>query len=194
MRFPADIHSPALMGWRGGSPFGGPGGRPKTNSYPRPRARAPELRLEVDGDPSKTCHRTPVQYQQSSSHLRIASPLCSTMSSTTPPAVLIVSRPALWHSVKRLTSAYYQVGAGPTGLILAATLAMNGVSVRLVERESAPRRGSKGSGIMVSVSCRSLRPPVDSMVLAALTRSVPLPRPARRDLRRSPPNTARTTA
>jgi 2-polyprenyl-6-methoxyphenol hydroxylase-like FAD-dependent oxidoreductase len=42
-----------------------------------------------------------------------------------------------------------QVGAGPTGLILAATLAMNGVSVRVIERDSALRRGSKGSGIMV---------------------------------------------
>ncbi|KAF7360584.1 hypothetical protein MVEN_00789800 [Mycena venus] len=38
-------------------------------------------------------------------------------------------------------------GAGPTGLILAITLLKNGVPVRLIDKDSKHRIGSKGAGI-----------------------------------------------
>ncbi|KAK7044484.1 FAD-binding-3 domain-containing protein [Favolaschia claudopus] len=38
-------------------------------------------------------------------------------------------------------------GAGPTGLILAIMLLKNGVSVRLIAKESKPRIGSRGAGV-----------------------------------------------
>jgi 2-polyprenyl-6-methoxyphenol hydroxylase-like FAD-dependent oxidoreductase len=43
------------------------------------------------------------------------------------------------------------VGAGPAGLVLALALSINGVTVRLVDREQTYRVGSKGAGIMVKI-------------------------------------------
>ncbi|KAH9943980.1 monooxygenase [Amylocystis lapponica] len=40
------------------------------------------------------------------------------------------------------------VGAGPAGLVLALTLAKNGVSVRIIEKETQRRAGQRGAGIM----------------------------------------------
>lgn len=39
------------------------------------------------------------------------------------------------------------VGAGPTGLTLAGTLALRGVRVRVVEAASEPAAGSRGKGL-----------------------------------------------
>lgn len=42
-----------------------------------------------------------------------------------------------------------QVGGGPSGLIFALTLLKNGISVRIIEKNSTPRIGQRGAGIMV---------------------------------------------
>jgi ribulose 1,5-bisphosphate synthetase/thiazole synthase len=71
------------------------------------------------------------------------------MSSISTIPVLIVG--ANFSSGMRLTSIYpvSKVGAGPSGLILALALSINGVGVRLVDREQTYRVGSKGAGIWV---------------------------------------------
>jgi 2-polyprenyl-6-methoxyphenol hydroxylase-like FAD-dependent oxidoreductase len=43
------------------------------------------------------------------------------------------------------------VGAGPAGLVLALSLSINGIRVRLVDREQTYRIGSKGSGLTVRI-------------------------------------------
>jgi hypothetical protein len=47
-----------------------------------------------------------------------------------------------------------QVGTGPAGLVLAFVLAINGVQVRLIDREPRCCVGSKGAGIMVRRACQ----------------------------------------
>lgn len=42
-----------------------------------------------------------------------------------------------------------QVGAGPSGLILALTLRRNGIPVRVIEKTTEHRKGQRGAGIMV---------------------------------------------
>ena len=42
------------------------------------------------------------------------------------------------------------MGAGPSGLVAALTLLQNGVSVRIIEKESKQRIGQRGSTIQVS--------------------------------------------
>jgi 2-polyprenyl-6-methoxyphenol hydroxylase-like FAD-dependent oxidoreductase len=42
------------------------------------------------------------------------------------------------------------VGAGPSGLVLALTLAMNGIPLRIIDKELTFRVGAKGAGMMVS--------------------------------------------
>lgn len=42
------------------------------------------------------------------------------------------------------------MGAGSAGLILALSLQQNDVPFRIIEKQSLPRNGSRGSGIMVS--------------------------------------------
>lgn len=46
-----------------------------------------------------------------------------------------------------LTSIGTQVGSGPTGLIAALSLLLNGVPVRIVERDTAHHAGTRGGGI-----------------------------------------------
>lgn len=42
---------------------------------------------------------------------------------------------------------YQQAGAGPSGLVLALTLAQNGVPVRIIDKDPAFHSGQRGSGI-----------------------------------------------
>ena len=42
-----------------------------------------------------------------------------------------------------------QVGAGPSGLLLALSLLKNGVPVRIIEKEEDNNVGDRGAGIMV---------------------------------------------
>ena len=48
-----------------------------------------------------------------------------------------------------LTYPAFQVEAGPSGLVLALALLQNGIPVRVVEKETNPRIGQRGAGIMV---------------------------------------------
>jgi hypothetical protein len=83
-----------------------------------------------------------------------------------------------------------QVGGGPSGLILAITLAMNDIPVRIIEREAQHRKGSKGSGIAVSSQAAASHARADLMVAAAFTRGLSLPRPRRRRAGGGAPHTA----
>jgi ribulose 1,5-bisphosphate synthetase/thiazole synthase len=49
----------------------------------------------------------------------------------------------------RSTHELLQAGAGPAGLVLALTLSINGIAVRVVDLETKHRVGSKGYGISV---------------------------------------------
>jgi ribulose 1,5-bisphosphate synthetase/thiazole synthase len=42
-----------------------------------------------------------------------------------------------------------QVGAGPSGLVLALTMRRNGIPVRIIEKTTEHRKGQRGAGIMV---------------------------------------------
>lgn len=44
-----------------------------------------------------------------------------------------------------------QVGSGPSGLVAALTLAQNGVPIRIIEKESNPHLGLRGSGLTVCI-------------------------------------------
>jgi 2-polyprenyl-6-methoxyphenol hydroxylase-like FAD-dependent oxidoreductase len=50
-----------------------------------------------------------------------------------------------------------QAGSGPTGLVLALALSINGIRVRLIDREVTHRVGSKGAGIQVRICLRRVR-------------------------------------
>ena len=51
------------------------------------------------------------------------------------------------HQDRRLI--FVQNGAGPTGLVAALALLQNGIPVRIIEKLTTHRVGSKGSGIQV---------------------------------------------
>jgi 2-polyprenyl-6-methoxyphenol hydroxylase-like FAD-dependent oxidoreductase len=72
------------------------------------------------------------------------------MQPTASPEVLIVrGTDTCPPSLVIMKFAIQQVGAGPSGLILALTLAINGVPLRIIDREVTHRHGAKGAGIMV---------------------------------------------
>jgi 2-polyprenyl-6-methoxyphenol hydroxylase-like FAD-dependent oxidoreductase len=67
---------------------------------------------------------------------------------------------------------HIKVGGGPSGLVLALSLLLNGVNVRIIDKELSHRTGSKGNGISVSfVQCISRKTDADN-VAAQVARSV----------------------
>ncbi len=64
------------------------------------------------------------------------------------PQVLIVSDFASVSLIYRLIEEY-QVGGGPSGLVLALSLLKNGISVRVIDKNPELRIGQRGAGIMV---------------------------------------------
>ena len=75
------------------------------------------------------------------------------------PQVLVVS-PATFLTSPSLPKICGEVGAGPSGLLLALSLLKNGVPVRIIEKEEDNNVGDRGAGIMVRfipfTSCRWL--------------------------------------
>lgn len=49
---------------------------------------------------------------------------------------------------------FSQVGAGPSGLVLALTLVKNGVTVRVIEKNATFHNTQRGAGIQVSLYLR----------------------------------------
>jgi 2-polyprenyl-6-methoxyphenol hydroxylase-like FAD-dependent oxidoreductase len=63
------------------------------------------------------------------------------------------------------------IGAGPTGLMLATELALAGVAVSVVERETAPSGQSRGGGVNPrTAEVLALRGLVDALAAHALPR------------------------
>jgi hypothetical protein len=83
------------------------------------------------------------------------------------PIVRIMNRPVLIVSInidpgcsrhsENAHPSYAQVGGGPSGLVLALSLLLNGVSVRIIDKERVHRTGSKGNGISVRPTPISLQ-------------------------------------
>ena len=55
------------------------------------------------------------------------------------------------NAIMCLIGYFSQVGAGPTGLVAALSLAQNGVNVRIVDKLPEYFRGQRGAGIMVKL-------------------------------------------
>lgn len=67
--------------------------------------------------------------------------------STQKPAVLIVSTFIGYSGPLTLTKLRFQVGAGASGVILALTLAKNGVPIRIIEKDLSFHVGQRGPAI-----------------------------------------------
>ena len=61
-----------------------------------------------------------------------------------------------------------QVGAGPSGLVLALSLRKNGIPVRIIDKEPLPRLGERGAGIHVGTHIVSYRRSSSQFFPAAL--------------------------
>lgn len=53
---------------------------------------------------------------------------------------------------RSLTNYHPQVGAGPSGLVLALTLLKHDINVRVIDKSPSPQKGSRGSGVMVGAT------------------------------------------
>lgn len=70
------------------------------------------------------------------------------------PKILIVWLFLFVLPVAAIETSVLQVGAGPSGLVMALALRRNGVPVRLIDKETTSRLGQRGAGIMVRLPWR----------------------------------------